>query len=281
MQHRIASACLLVILLAKADGLRCYSCNLIGDPLKCQTTEICGDHKICVVTETIDSAFNLTYRLGCENEQDCSDIARRSSDVRRSLTEQCCREDLCNRGYPRSLTARPTTPSPTTVTTRPTHVITTPSTDHTTRHQHHVPTSSLHLSSIAERCPHGHSLDGYCYVGSIQYGHQWSKVNRHTADTYCRNHNMTLTSIHSKDEEMFLTRLMQGNPFWLGIKDIHWDDGTNFNFNRWDSRNYHSSTNRNCVVVVVSGEDYLWRTESCDQHHYFVCKRKMQIASQK
>lgn len=25
--------------------------------------------QICVVTETIDSAFNLTYRLGCENEQ--------------------------------------------------------------------------------------------------------------------------------------------------------------------------------------------------------------------
>lgn len=64
------------------------------------------------------------------------------------------------------------------------------------------------------------------------------------------------------------------DPFWLGIKDIHWDDGTNFNFNRWDSRNYHSSTNRNCVVVVVSGEDHMWRTESCDQHHYFVCKRK-------
>lgn len=25
--------------------------------------------QICVVTETIDSAFNLIYRLGCENEQ--------------------------------------------------------------------------------------------------------------------------------------------------------------------------------------------------------------------
>lgn len=35
---------------------------------------------------------------------------------------------------------------------------------------------------FTDKCPHGHSLDGYCYVGSIQYGHQWNKVNRHTAD---------------------------------------------------------------------------------------------------
>lgn len=40
---------------------------------------------------------------------------------------------------------------------------------------------NLHVLN-KDRCPHGHSLDGYCYVPSLKYGQQSSKVSRQDAD---------------------------------------------------------------------------------------------------
>ena len=63
-------------------------------------------------------------------QKDCLSTVRRSSNVKRSLREQCCRENLCNRGYPGTLTTRPTTPTSTAAPTS-SHV--------TTTHPHHSP----------------------------------------------------------------------------------------------------------------------------------------------
>nr|XP_022294443.1 uncharacterized protein LOC111104665 [Crassostrea virginica] len=274
--HNVQALCLLIFFLAKGDGLRCYSCSLVGDPQACHNTTRCEAGKICVVTETIDDAFNLNFRLGCVAEQDCISTVRRSSDVKRSLKEQCCRENLCNRGYPGTLTTRPTTTKPTVAPTS-SHV--------TTTHQHHSPlaqsqshstTPSHQPIDISNRCPHGHSLDGYCYVPSLKYGQQSSKVSRQDADKFCRSHQMMLPSIHSQDENNFLHRLMEGNTFWLGLDDVHWNDGTAFNFNMWNSDNYHNTHNKTCVVMDSSNE---WKAESCHLHHYFVCRRKLQLPS--
>ncbi|XP_061193364.1 uncharacterized protein LOC133201583 [Saccostrea echinata] len=277
---RLSVACLLSILLVEADGLLCFHCNLVDNPLQCHSTTACNTHEACHVTETIDDNFNLTYRLGCVAEQECSHLSRRFQDNRRSLSKQCCSTDLCNRGYPGLLTnnAPPTTSlqttsSRTTTTTRP--KTTAQAIKHTTN-QHYTNTHDHHTNhTIDDRCPHGHTYDGYCYVPSIHYGHRWSQVTRHNADSYCRSHGMTLPSIHSQIEEAFIQRIMTKTIFWIGLQNTRWDDGTSFNFNRLDHNNYHSASNRHCIVM---GKDMKWWAVGCDQHHYFLCKRKMDLS---
>ncbi|XP_056014412.1 aggrecan core protein-like isoform X2 [Ostrea edulis] len=273
---------LLSVVLPRADGLRCYQCPLIDDPLKCHNTTRCQSNEVCFVTEAIDSDFDLTYRLGCVTEQGCSNIVRRSPNHshRRSLAQQCCRTNFCNKGYPGLLTTKLTTPTTTTQTTtvKPTTPTrTTKHLIHTTQH-HHVSTQT---HSVDARCPRGRVLDDNCYVPSFQYGSQWKQVTRHDAYTFCRQHGMNLPSIHSPREETFIHRMVSAMlhtdnshdiALWIGLQDIRWDDGSAFNFNRWDTANYHSTSHRNCVVMTT---DMKWRVSGCDHHHYFLCKRKM------
>ncbi|XP_062608812.1 uncharacterized protein LOC134270599 [Saccostrea cucullata] len=213
----VTVACLLSILLVEAHGLLCFHCDLVDDPLKCHSTKTCNTHEACHVTETIDDNFNLTYRLGCVAEQECPNLSRSPRDklFRRSLSKQCCSTDLCNRGYAGLLTSKATpTTSTQTTTLRPTTTTQISSIQEITTRQHHT-TTQVHNTdhTFDGRCPYGHIYHGYCYVPSLQYGHRWNMVTRHDADTYCKQHGMTLPSIHSLEEELFIHRIMTSSMF--------------------------------------------------------------------
>ncbi|XP_061193365.1 uncharacterized protein LOC133201584 [Saccostrea echinata] len=216
--------------------------------MNCHANTSCDHHEICFVTETIDNNFNLAYILGCVAEQECSDIAPKNH-FRRSLTRQCCSKNLCNKQYPGSITT--TSPYPTTSAQPPT------STQMTTHH-----TNSHHDS-----CKHGHTFNGYCYISSVHNGNEKSQTTRHEADTICRHSGMTLTSIHSQTEEDFIHRIMTGHDFWIGLSNEHWDDGTLFDFH-----SHHSVSTRDCVVM---DKHKSWRAVGCNQHHFFLCKKKL------
>lgn len=75
-----------------ADGLRCYSCNLIGDPLKCQTTEICGDHKVSSMFISHD-----VPRWWLEGRYWISDVIIQTKDI--ACSDKVCLASTCKCFY--------------------------------------------------------------------------------------------------------------------------------------------------------------------------------------
>uniref|UniRef100_A0A3Q1I481 C-type lectin domain-containing protein n=1 Tax=Anabas testudineus TaxID=64144 RepID=A0A3Q1I481_ANATE len=119
-------------------------------------------------------------------------------------------------------------------------------------------------SFLQKRCPDGwSSYGGKCFI-FIDTPKKWTE-----AEVYCRFDGANLASIHSEEENHFITSLTRGESHnfpqtWLGGFDaIHpgywmWSDGSEFNYKNWcdnnqdddEHENHHKqdkSKNKNCL----------------------------------
>ncbi|EPB68997.1 lectin C-type domain protein [Ancylostoma ceylanicum] len=115
-------------------------------------------------------------------------------------------------------------------------------------------------------------------------------VSEHVAQTRCRKERADLASIHSKDENDFVTEVaygdgmgLSGMKVWIGLhKNKHggweWSDGTPYDYNNWDDKqpdNYNcheTESPEDCTQIYSSGK---WNDLRCDGLvRKGVCKRK-------
>uniref|UniRef100_A0A665UEP5 C-type lectin domain-containing protein n=1 Tax=Echeneis naucrates TaxID=173247 RepID=A0A665UEP5_ECHNA len=103
----------------------------------------------------------------------------------------------------------------------------------------------------------------------------WGKANE---DCVARGAN--LVSIHSQEEEEFLSTYTKGSSKWIGLKHnpteggYSWSDGTPLSHTNWGSGEPNNHDNREeCVEMVSStnGTISWWNDLNCDAHQDWIC----------
>ena len=85
-----------------------------------------------------------------------------------------------------------------------------------------------------------------------------------------------LASIHSSEENQFVTDLSDGRRFWLGGQlGWSWSDGTPWNYQNWLSGEPNGNGAEGCLenVALVTGEENKgkWNDRACDNTGGDVC----------
>ncbi|XP_038046213.1 lymphocyte antigen 75-like [Patiria miniata] len=135
---------------------------------------------------------------------------------------------------------------------------------------------SVPSTPITDHCD-GPSWDlhkNYCYEIVLTY-EKWAD-----ADTKCKALGAELVSIHSDDEQSFMSvRISVMNQrVWMGLNDqategtFVWTDSTNFDYNNWADPNAIGS--EDCVSMEGHTTSYgLWKARNCDELNYYACKK--------
>ncbi|XP_071403347.1 snaclec coagulation factor IX/factor X-binding protein subunit B3-like [Centroberyx affinis] len=115
-----------------------------------------------------------------------------------------------------------------------------------------------------------HSFRGNCYLLVNDYD-TWRN-----AESYCATFESSLASAHSLWEYRFLQRLAQTGGHtvaWMGgyyfQGDWRWEDGSQFDYNNWDSV---SSTNSYQCLQLSSDESKGWSNHGCNMFFPFICE---------
>jgi hypothetical protein len=98
----------------------------------------------------------------------------------------------------------------------------------------------------------------------------------------------TLITIHSKDEQDFLSNLLFKthnvvDSVWIGAKyssnKFKWADDSDLSFTNWDNGSPSNTTDKACVQMIAEGSSMgKWITEPCSKSNKVVCQ-KMQTWS--
>ncbi|XP_056136967.1 snaclec macrovipecetin subunit beta-like [Lampris incognitus] len=115
-----------------------------------------------------------------------------------------------------------------------------------------------------------HAFRGNCYRLVNNPG-TWS-----SAEAYCANFEGSLASAHSIWEYNFLQRLVKTGEHtyaWIGgyffLNDWRWEDGTQFDYQKWGSV---ASTSSYQCLVINSEESKGWTNHGCTRLFPFVCQ---------
>ena len=102
------------------------------------------------------------------------------------------------------------------------------------------------------------------------------------AENYCQGEGGHLTSIHSEEENDFVS-LLDSDQMRIGGTDVLkegtfvWTDGSAFNFTNWGGNNPNNGNGggQDCVTINYGGPG-LWDDQSCSSSHLgkFVCKQR-------
>ncbi|XP_072030540.1 uncharacterized protein [Amphiura filiformis] len=127
-------------------------------------------------------------------------------------------------------------------------------------------------------CSSSWSLHGsYCYK-AYTTARSWQSAHNH-----CRSNDAHLTSIHSSDENDFITSMVGSDHFWIGLNDrniegdYRWSDGTSRNFEKWgvgqprglpDDFTPFSNAGEDCIKV--NGTSGHWYDDMCFLSKKFV-----------
>ena len=114
------------------------------------------------------------------------------------------------------------------------------------------------------------------------YGKCFTKVDHTTmpqrtwneSKNECSNHDQSLASILSPNEERLVDVISLGKDTWIGLSDLEnegqfvWVDGSTFNSIAWNTGNPRDSTDYNCVVYRTG----VYTDIRCDDTRYLhVC----------
>jgi len=99
------------------------------------------------------------------------------------------------------------------------------------------------------------------------------------AKDICLSHDANLASIHSQDEDDFITSIsvnVKTHSVWFGLywdnEEFKYEDGSIFDYSNWDSSN--SEPDEDGCVLKACGYDYRWWDSDCDAFvGQFVCKK--------
>ncbi|XP_071527535.1 macrophage mannose receptor 1-like isoform X2 [Panulirus ornatus] len=132
------------------------------------------------------------------------------------------------------------------------------------------------------------SFGSYCYYFS-------NDDNIYPLSTYngareaCRSKGADLVSIHSVEENDFVTSMFTGHDAtatWIGVTDIgqrgvvSWSDGSPLTFTRWSSLTNHSfmhypTCGRFTTIYELNGHSS-WNLGDCEGYKYYICKKSKQ-----
>ncbi|RWS19364.1 aggrecan core protein-like protein, partial [Leptotrombidium deliense] len=119
-------------------------------------------------------------------------------------------------------------------------------------------------------CDNGWTLfKKQCYVQWTADG--WGKFEE--AQEYCKSVNSSLASIHSKEQNDFVSKLVKSDSVWLGGQQertkslkLNWKDGSEFNYTNWDeSQKRPLFTKSNYLSCIVMGEYGFWFDDRCNE----------------
>jgi len=96
------------------------------------------------------------------------------------------------------------------------------------------------------------------------------------ANDYCGDMDATLTSIHSAEENAYITDYVRAGPNWIGLTDSEsegvwrWVDGTAFDYNNWEEDEPNNALiGEHTVHMRISG---VWNDISETKYFTAVCK---------
>ncbi|XP_062266566.1 lactose-binding lectin l-2-like [Platichthys flesus] len=125
-----------------------------------------------------------------------------------------------------------------------------------------------------------YSFNNRCY----KYVSTW--MNWADAELYCVSQGANLVSIHSLDEQNFITNLIKNfdhaeGHTWIGLSDIHkegswmWSDGCAVNFTFWFPGEPNNNQGREHCGHNNSGTDKKWNDKPCNDPIPSVCASRI------
>ncbi|XP_022074993.1 lactose-binding lectin l-2-like [Acanthochromis polyacanthus] len=102
------------------------------------------------------------------------------------------------------------------------------------------------------------------------------------AELHCVSEGANLVSIHSTDEQNFVTSLIKNfdpaqNLTWIGLSDIHkegawmWSDGSKVNFVFWNAGEPSNGEGREHCGHTNFDTGFKWNDVTCSRTFPFVC----------
>uniref|UniRef100_A0A8C1F8S6 C-type lectin domain-containing protein n=1 Tax=Cyprinus carpio carpio TaxID=630221 RepID=A0A8C1F8S6_CYPCA len=122
--------------------------------------------------------------------------------------------------------------------------------------------------------------DNWYEFGEFCYKPFEEKKTWHSARTsYCLTRGADLLSIHSPEEEIFLSSFSKGKTKWIGLSvnpvegGYHWSDGTPVSHTNWGHGEPNNHNGReNCVEMVTTENGTSWWNDlNCDAHQDWIC----------
>ena len=108
----------------------------------------------------------------------------------------------------------------------------------------------------------------------------------HDANELCKKHNSNLASVHSVDEQAFITNMFKHNHYeaWIGGIVVnnsldHWKDGSSVNYSNF----YTPSPPDGCIQMYYTGSMWKWTAYDCSKEYLLdkpavVCKKEAKIS---
>ncbi|XP_072047015.1 C-type lectin lectoxin-Thr1-like [Amphiura filiformis] len=117
-----------------------------------------------------------------------------------------------------------------------------------------------------------HEWQGSCY-NYVAISLPWSD-----AEIYCNNqYGAHLVSIHSSDENSFISGLSGSDKMWIGLSDrategtFEWSDGSQVDYTNWHSEAPdNGGDGEHCAHIYDDFES--WNDSSCFSKMIFICK---------
>ncbi|XP_057315128.1 C-type lectin domain family 4 member F-like [Hydractinia symbiolongicarpus] len=144
------------------------------------------------------------------------------------------------------------------------------------------------IYSIKKTFEEHKNFSGYLwtqYENGTSYYFSRERKKWKDAANFCDLSGAKLTSIHSNEENTFITNKLHslyGNissgyhGASIGLHDINlerhfrWVDGTKTDYLNWASGEPNNLNNEDCVSIDLKGK---WNDNSCDTEFYFICKK--------
>ncbi|XP_070537336.1 C-type mannose receptor 2-like [Ptychodera flava] len=127
-------------------------------------------------------------------------------------------------------------------------------------------------------CPAGFiEHNNICYVFNGNDVSDW-----HAARDKCRNAGGDLATIHSQEQQAYMTSQLRNveSAMWIGFSDNNWEgqfrwtDGSPVNFVNWATGEPNGGTDENCVEMHFRGYGGYWNDMSCDSTAGYICQAK-------
>ena len=103
---------------------------------------------------------------------------------------------------------------------------------------------------------------------------------------FCTQHQFTLTSIQSQQENQLLYDQMEAYDFsdtWIGLNDLsqegafEWSDQSPMNYTRWGDGepNDGGRNGEDCGIILMENRQSDWDDRSCSREYSYICERSL------
>ncbi|XP_072037146.1 galactose-specific lectin nattectin-like [Amphiura filiformis] len=137
----------------------------------------------------------------------------------------------------------------------------------------------LHHSNGANCPPDWTAFNNHCYL-YVEKDANWLSAERD-----CEGRGADLVSIHSSEENEFITNMTDGNErVWIGLDDIAaegdftWSDGSHLNFTNWGSNQPDNANDDEHCVHLKWRDPGIWNDFTCRSTNPFLGQWNVSMA---